>query len=60
MGRHSVIGQWLSSVDEITNREAAPESLQFGWAFPYIPQAEWEADPVQGLVRVSKLDVTDT
>ena len=46
-------------VNETTNREAAPESLQFGWAFPCILQAEWDADPVQGLVRVSKLDVTD-
>ena len=32
--------------------------LQFGWAFPCILQALWEADPVQGPVRVSKLDVT--
>ena len=47
------------SVNETTNREAAPESLQFGWAFPCILRAVWEADPVQGPVRVSKLDVTD-
>ena len=47
------------SVNENTDREAAPESLQFGQAFPRILQAVWEADPVQGLVRVSKLDVTD-
>ena len=33
--------------------------LQFGRAFPRILQAVCEADPVQGLVRVSKLDVTD-
>ena len=48
------------SVNETTDREAAPESLQFGWAFPRILQAVWEADPIQGPVRVSKLDVTDT
>ena len=48
------------SVNETTNREAVPESLHFGRAFPCILQAVWEADPVQGPVRVSKLDVTDT
>ena len=47
------------SVNETTNREAAPESLQFGWAFLCILQAIWEADLVQGPVQVSKLDVTD-
>ena len=47
------------SVNDTTDREAAPELLQFGWAFPRILQAVWEADPVQGPVRVSKLDVTD-
>ena len=33
--------------------------LQFGRAFPRILQTVWEADPVQGPVRVSKLDITD-
>ena len=47
------------SFNETTNREAAPELLQFGRAFPRILQAVWEANPVQGLVRVSKLDVTN-
>ena len=47
------------SVNETTDREAAPESLQFGRAFPRILQEVWEADPIQGPVRVSKLDVTD-
>ena len=47
------------SVNETTNRESAPELLQFGRTFPRILQAVWEADPVQGPVRVSKLDVTD-
>ena len=46
-------------VNETTNREAAPDLLQFGWAFSRILQAVWEADPVQGLFRVSKLYVTD-
>ena len=49
----------IPSVNETTNRESAPESLQFGRAFPRILQAVWEADLVQGPVRVSKLDVTD-
>ena len=48
------------SVNETTNREAAPKSLQFGWALPCILQVVWEADPIQGPVRVSKLDVTDS
>ena len=47
------------SANDTTNREAAPESLQFGRAFPHILQVVWEADPVQGPARVSKLDVTD-
>ena len=34
--------------------------LQFGRAFPRILQAVWKANPVQGLVRVSKMDVIDT
>ena len=46
-------------VNKTTHSEAAPELLQFRRAFPCILQAVWEADPVQGLVRVSKLDVTD-
>ena len=46
-------------INETTNREAAPELLQFGRAFPHILQAVWGADPVQGPVRVSKLDVMD-
>ena len=46
-------------VNDTTNREAAPESLQFGWALPCILQAVWEADPIQGPVQVSKLDATD-
>ena len=47
------------SVNETTDREAAPESLQFGRAFPRILQAVWEAHLIQGPVRVSKLDDTD-
>ena len=49
----------MPSVKKTTYREAAQESLQFGRAFPRILQAVWEAELVQGLVRVSKLDVTD-
>ena len=47
------------SVNETIDREAASESLQFGRAFPRILQAIWEVDPIQGPVRVSKLDITD-
>ena len=46
-------------VNGTTNREAAPELLQFGRAFPRVLQAVWDADLFQGLVRVSKMDVTD-
>ena len=49
----------MQSVNDTTVREIAPESMQFGCAFSHILQAIWEADPVQGPVRVSKLDVTD-
>ena len=47
------------SFNETTNKDAALKSLQFGRSFPRILQAVWEADPVQGPVRVSILDVTD-
>ena len=43
------------SVNNMTDREIAPESMQFGRAFPRILQAIWEADPAEGPVRVSKL-----
>ena len=33
--------------------------IKFDSNSPRILQAIWEADPVQGIVRVSKLDVTD-
>ena len=33
--------------------------MQFGRAFPRSLQAIWEADPKEGSVRVSKLDMTD-
>ena len=47
------------SVNETTDREVTPESMQFGCSFPRILQAIWEADPVKGPVRVSKLDIMD-
>ena len=47
------------SVNDTTDREIAPESMQFERAFPRILQAIWEADSAEGPVRVSKLDVTD-
>ena len=46
-------------VNKTTGREAAPELLKFGRAFPRILQAIWEADLVQGPVRVSNMEVTD-
>ena len=39
-------------VNETINWEPAPESLKFVRAFPSILQAVWEADPIQGPVRV--------
>ena len=47
------------SINESTNREAGPESLQFGRSSPRILQAVLEAHPVEGPVWVSNLDVTD-
>ena len=47
------------SVNDTTDREAAPESLKFGMASPRILQVVWEVDPIQGPVRLSKLGVTD-
>ena len=47
------------SVNETTDREAAPDSLHFSRALPRKLKTVWEAYPVQGPVRVSKLDVTD-
>ena len=47
------------SVNNTTDREIAPESMQLWRAFPCILQASWEADPEEGPVRVSKLHVTD-
>ena len=51
-------GSDTPSINETTDREAAQDSMQFGRAFLYTLQAIWEADPVQGPVWVSKLDVT--
>ena len=48
-----------STVNETTVGESGPESMQFGRAFPRILQTIWDADQVQGPVRVSKLGVTD-
>ena len=47
------------SVNETTNRETAPELLHLGRASPCILQEVWEADPIQSLVIMSKLNVTD-
>ena len=46
-------------VNDTTNREIAPESTKFEIALPHILQTIWEADPKEGPVRVSKIDVTD-
>ena len=46
-------------MNDTTVRESAPESIQFERAFTRILQSIWEADPVRGPVRVSKLNVTD-
>ena len=49
----------MTSVNDTTDREVAPELMQFGRDFPRILQEIWEVDPVEGPFRVSKLDVTD-
>ena len=46
-------------VNGTKDREIAPESIQFGRAFPCILQTICEVDPEEGLVQVSKIDVTD-
>ena len=33
--------------------------MQFGRDFPHIIHAIWEADPEEGPVRVSKINMTD-
>ena len=48
------------SVNDTTDREIAPESMQFGHAFPCILQEIWEADPYQVPIRVSNLGVIDS
>ena len=47
------------SVNGVTNREVAPELIQFGRDFFGILQEIWEADPAEVPVCVSILDVTD-
>ena len=47
------------SFNQTTEREVALESMLFGRASPCILQSIWEVDPVQGPIRVSKLDVID-
>ena len=47
------------SFNGTTDREIAPESMQFERAFARILQVIWGADPEKGPVRVSKFDVTD-
>ena len=41
------------------DRDIAPELMQFGRVLPHIFQAIYEADPANGPVRVSKIDVMD-
>ena len=48
-----------SSANSTMDMEIAPESMQFGRDSPHIFQAIWVADPKEGPVQVSKLDVTD-
>ena len=47
------------SVNDTTDGEIAPESMQFGRAFQCILQVIWEADTEEGPVRLSKLYVTE-
>ena len=49
----------MTSINDTIDREFAPESMQFGRAFPRILQAIWEIDPYKVPVRMSKLGRTD-
>ena len=49
----------MPSVNDTTEREVSPESMQFERAFPRILQAIWEADPDKGSVQVSNMDMKD-
>ena len=55
----SQLDSYTPIVNNNTYKESAPESLQFSKVFPRILQAVWEVKPVQGLVWLSKLNVTD-
>ena len=50
----------MPSVNNTTDREIAPESIQFWRALPRILQVIWEEDPAKCPVWVSKIDVMDT
>ena len=47
------------NINDTTDREVAPESMESGRSYPYLLQYIWEVDPAQGMVRMPKLDVTD-
>ena len=47
------------SFNETTDREIAPEPMQFERAFPPILQEIWETDMTEGPARVSKIDGTN-
>ena len=47
------------NINDTTDREVAPESMEYGRSYPYLLQYIWEVDPAQGMVRMPKLDVTD-
>ena len=44
-------------VNNTTYRDIVPYSIKTGRTFPHILHVIWEADPAQGLVCVSKLEV---
>ena len=47
------------SVNETTDSDIAPDSMQFGCTLPHILQSIWEEDPVKGTVLVYNMDFMD-
>ena len=48
----------MISVNDTTDRDIAPESMNFWKAFPRILQEIWEEYPTEDPTQVSKLDIT--
>ena len=47
------------AVNASTNKSTAPDAMQFGARLPWFLKKIWEADPSDGLVWLSKWDISD-